>query len=331
MTRARVLAGTALAALLLGAVPALATPARPSGEREALELLQGAARAGTSMTYAGTQETVAWRGAEAGSRRAQVSHDPTRGSLVDAEQPVADTAALDPRLLVLLAANYTLSVTGPGRCAGRAASTVTATRADGSVAGRFWIDQASGLLLRREVLDGQGGRLRDSAFVSVAVGRSGSSTPTAAPALPSSSTLTELRARGWQVPPTLAGGFRLFDTSLTTPRPGRDVLHLAYSDGLSSASLFTQRGRLGSDPVAGFEPETVAGRRVWVHQAAPERVVWAGQDRVWTLVSDAPEPAVRAAVAALPGRDAPDVDDGGLLARFARGLTRLLGMLNPFD
>lgn len=330
MTRARAVALTAFAALLLGAVPALAAPPSPSREREALDLLQEAARAGSSTTYAGTQETVSWRGAQAGSWRASVSHDPARGSLVDADQPVADTASLDPRLLVLLAANYDLSVTGPGRCAGRDTRTVTAARPDGSVAGRFWIDQDSGLLLRREARDEQGGRLRDSAFLSLAVSPSGSATPTVSRGLPSSSRLTQLREAGWQVPTTLAGGFRLFDTSLTTPAPGRDVLHLAYSDGLSTASLFAQAGRLGSEPVAGFAPETIGGRQVWVHQATPERVVWAGENRVWTLVSDAPSPAVRAAVAALPGADAPD-DDGGLVARFSRGLTRLLGMLNPFD
>ena len=83
--------------------------------------------------------------------------------------------------------------------------------------------------------------------------------------------------------------------------------------------------------MAGFAPETVGGRQVWVHDATPERVVWAGENRVWTMVSDAPSPAVRAAVAALPGLAAPDVDDGGLLARFGRGVARLLGMLNPFD
>ncbi|MBC7373851.1 MAG: hypothetical protein H7323_07670 [Frankiales bacterium] len=336
MIRARAVALTALATLLLGAMPALAAaPSRESDEQRALQLLQAAARAGSSMTYAGTQETAAWRGATAGSWRAVVSHDPTRGSVVDADRPLADTAVLDPRLLVLLASTYDLAVTGAGHCAGRASQVVTAARSDGSVAGRFWIDRASGLLLRREVLDEQGGRLRDSAFVSLSVGRSGSTTPTLPPGrlpgLPSASTVTELRARGWQVPTTLAGGFRLFDTSLTTVRPGQDVLHLAYSDGLSTASLFAQTGRLGTAPVAGFAPETVGGRQVWVHDATPERVVWAGENRVWTMVSDAPSPAVRAAVAALPGLAAPDVDDGGLLARFGRGVARLLGMLNPFD
>ena len=124
------------------------------------------------------------------------------------------------------------------------------------------------------------------------------------------------------MPEQLPDGFRLFET-----RPSGEVLHLAYTDGLSTLSLFAQDGRLGSEAVDGFAAERVGGRPVWVRRAAPERVVWSGGGRVWTLVSDAPEDAVRAAVGALPRDKAPD---DGLRARLGRGLGRLGGMLNPF-
>ena len=317
------------AGLLLGATPATAGPSRApqSAEREALELLQAAARAGRDLTYSGTQYVATWRG-RGTSALADVRHDPARGSTVDTTEPVAATAALDPRLLPLLAAAYDLRVTGPGSCTGRAARVVTASRADGTVAGRFWLDRRSGLLLRREVFDAHGQRVRSSAFVDLAVRpvAGGRRTRTSGE-LPQASSLRALREDGWRVPRTLPGGFRLFDTSLRTPRPGRHVLQLAYSDGLSTVSLFAQHGRLGTVPPHGFAPETVGSRPVWARHETTERVVWGGEGRVWTLVSDAPEASVREAVAALPGDQAPP---GGMQARLARGLGRLGGMLNPF-
>ncbi|MGI8535097.1 MAG: hypothetical protein ACR2K2_01110 [Mycobacteriales bacterium] len=139
--------------------------------------------------------------------------------------------------------------------------------------------------------------------------------------------LERLRSDGWRVPADLPEGFRLFDTRLSAPSPGAQVLHLAYSDGRSTVSLFAQRGRLGTEPPAGFVAEQVGKRPVWVRRETPERVVWSGEGRVWTLVSDAPPDAVMAAVGSLP-RDA--ARHGGLLARLGRGSARIAGMLNPF-
>ena len=344
MTRVRLLVPLLGAGLLLAGTPALASPTGTHvREREALDLLQAATRAGRDLTYTGTQVVDTWRGRDTGSARAEVHHDPVAGSTLDTGAPLAATAALDPRLLALLAAAYDLQVTGPGRCTGRAARVVTASRPDGTVAGRFWLDQRSGLLLQREVFDASGARVRSSAFVDLAVrsvsagvsaGAAGTEAGAAA-AFPQASVLRALREDGWRVPRTLPGGFRLFDTALRTLRPGQHVLHLAYSDGLSTVSLFAQRGRLGTAPVAGFTAETVGDRPVWVRHESPERVVWSGGGRVWTLVSDAPPASVRDAVASLPGDAAArdGVGDGWgeqLRARLARGLGRLGGMLNPF-
>ena len=347
MTRARLLFLAVGVGLLLGATPASAALDRvdgdravgdralgsqvvrdQAGERDALELLQAAARAGRDRTYSGTQRVATWRGRGTGAALAAVHHDPASGSTVDTDEPLADTAALDPRLLVLLAAAYDLEVTGPGRCTGRMARVVTAARADGTVAGRFWLDRRTGLLLRREVFDAAGERVRSSAFVAIDVRPAAGAGAVGPPrALPQASTVRALREDGWLVPRTLPGGYRLFDTAMRTPHPGRHVLQLGYSDGLSTVALFAQRGRLGTAPVPGFASETVGSRPVWVRHETTERVVWGGEGRVWTLVSDAPWSTVRDAVAALPG-DLAHRD--GFRARLARGLARLGGMLNPF-
>lgn len=284
-----------LVALVLVSVPARASLVRPpsgavaaQGEREALSLLRAAARAG---------------------------RDP------------ATAATLAASRLVLLAENYELVVLGDGTCSGRPVQVVEARRAGGAVAGRFWLACETGLLLRQQVFGPDGDQVRTRAFDD----RSATGTAVARVAgsqvgLPDRGSLEALLADGWIVPATLPGGFRLLRTSLSGQE--RDVLHLAYSDGLSSLSLFGQQGRLGTAGLAGFEVETVASRPVWVQHAAHERVVWSGGGRVWTLVSDASSTRVREAVATLPRDEAPRT---GLLSRLSRGTARLAGLLNPFD
>ena len=334
--RHRLLAGAIGAGVVLATAPALAEVdagrGSSSSEAGAVDLLEQAVDAGRRLTYRGTQYVATWRGDTTSSALVDLEHDPARGSVVtsDADLPVASTAVLDPRMLTRLAATYDLEVVGPGRCTGRDAAVVEARDAGGRVAGRFWVDRQTGVLLRRDVFDSEGRRLRSSAFVDLTVS---DRAPAAAPLIalhtrtgqerPAGGAVDRLRGDGWHVPAELPQGFRLFETRLAD-----GVLHLAYTDGLSTLSLFAQRGALGSAPMANFSAESVEGRPVWVRRSAPERVVWAGGGSVWTLVSDAPEESVRAAVAALPRDPAPD---SGLAARLSRGLARLGGMLNPFD
>lgn len=339
MTRRRLLAAAVGAGVLLATCPALGAVDRGEtggdlAEVEALALLEQAAQAGRRLTYSGTQFVATWRAGSTHSALLELTHEPGRGSVVtgaDDEAAAAGTAVLDPRMLVQLGAAYSLSVSGTGRCAGRSASVIEARRSGGELAGRFWVDRDSGMLLRREVYDAQGRRVRSSAFVDVevdarpsvggvpvvAVGaRTGSERP-------SDAAVQRLRALGWHVPESLREDFRLFETRLSG-----DVLHLAYTDGLSTLSLFVQDGRLGSRGMSGFSVQSVGGRPVWVRQEAPERVVWSGGERVWTLVSDAPHEAVLSVVGGLPRDPAPDT---GMRSRLSRGLSRLAGMVNPFD
>jgi sigma-E factor negative regulatory protein RseB len=106
------------------------------------------------------------------------------------------------------------------------------------------------------------------------------------------------------------------------------VLHLSYSDGQMTLSLYAQRGRLGGTKLAGFTRQQVRGAPVWVRPTTPERVVWGGGGRVFTLLSDAPADEVRAAVVVLPHEKPAKT---GFFARIGRGLARLGSWLNPFD
>jgi sigma-E factor negative regulatory protein RseB len=344
--------------LLLTAGPGAAAPGRSdeeaAGEAGALRLLEQAAEASRTLTYSGTKYVAAWRASGSSTSLVDVRHDPRRGLRlrvaptaaapgspgpdgVGEDALVLAATALDAELLEALSRTYDLRVAGTGRCTGRDADVVEARRgAGGTVAGRFWLDRETGLLLRREVYDAGGRRLRSSAFVDlrtrpaspvVAAGAERREVGGAGEPL-SSGELSRLRREGWPVPEGLPDGFVLFDARHRAHAGADGVLHLAYSDGLSTTSLFVQRGELGSAPPQGFVRRSLADRPVWVHDGAPERVVWSGAERVWTLVSDAPDAAVAAAVGALPHAGVPD---DGVRSRLARGLRRVGGWINPFD
>jgi sigma-E factor negative regulatory protein RseB len=351
MTRLRLLLLVAGAGTLLAGLPATAvgqqagpestTSGTAAEEPRALQLLTAASRAARARVYSGTQYVSSWRADMASSSVADVQHTsdgrsvisvrPTAGGVADSM--VALTTDLDARLLQLLADHYALDVAPDVTCNGRLAHVVEASRSGvagvGAVAGRFWIDAASALILRREVFDTAGRLVRSSAFATIEVGGAAAGPVEATAAATDGLTaadLDRLRADGWQVPATLPGELELFDARLRT-HDGERVLHLSYSDGLSTLSLFAQRGRLGSTRMAGFTKQKLGRAAIWVRPASPERVVWGGGGRVFTLLSDAPPDAVHAVVTALPHEKLPKT---GLLARLQRGLARLGSWLNPF-
>jgi hypothetical protein len=321
--------GTLLVGLPAGAAPS-PSPGVVAGEAQALTLLTAAATAARTRTYSGTQYIATW--SPDSSHVAEVRHTPAGGSVVSV-RPTAGTEAadvtvgtdLDVRLLRLLARHYDLVVAPDQPCTGRTAHVVEARRPGGSVAGRLWLDGDSALVLRREVYDGGGALVRSSAFASLDVEPGTSAVP------PSESAQVDaagLRQAGWDVPDRLPGGLELYDARTRT-HDGEDVLHLSYSDGLSTLSLFSQRGRLGTEPMHGFAKQQVGRASVWVRASgSPRRVVWGGSGRVFTLLTDAPPDAVRDVVQALPHDSAPR---RGFFARIGRGLSRLASWLNPFD
>jgi len=319
--------------LSLGALPAPAIRTTTS-ERQALDLLWKAARAGRDRAYSGTQYVSSWSTAGTSSLVVDLQHVPGKGVLVrraGATTPTAaDTtgaAALDPRPLAVLEKHYSVTVAAQlGQCAGRTAHVVEARRrGDSALAGRFWLDSETGLLLRRELYDPAGRAVRAAAFVDLqmTVSHPWAAPPQAAPAggaaTMSTRELEGLRRAGWSAPAVVGGGLELFDA-----RHRSGVLHLSYTDGLFAVSVFSQRGHLNPESVKGWQRVKMNGTSVWTRPGLSQRVVWAGDGWVRTVVADAPGPVVSATVMAFPASADESFPD-----RVQRGLHRMASWLDP--
>lgn len=342
MNRTRTIASSALPILIslafVGVGAARAVPAGAPGSDDdpaAVALLARAVDAAVSLSYSGTQFVGVWGAAGSGSavvevrqraggarevRAVPASGLVARWNRTDVQVPV-DAVAAGPALDVLAAA-YRLRLRGSDTVAGRVATLVSADR-DGRPAARLWLDRATGLLLRLEVLDGQGRLVRSSGYVRLDV-----EAPAVAPAairlaaasgpqLLGGDAMARLTAQGRPTPPDLPGGFRLHDSRRTG-----DLLHLTYTDGLSGVSVFLQRGRLDASGLTGFTAERWGERTVHVGRGWPLRVVWQDGAEVATLVADAPEDRVRAIVAGFPA-GTPD-DAGARLGDRIRAMLRAL-------
>ena len=374
-------AGLALRALCLALVSltavSLSQPlvgrAEAADEVDARALLARAVHAARDLAYSGTQYVVAMPGTGTASAVMEVQHLPGRGSQIHVrETPEAPDARIfdaDPSSLVdldataldVLARRYRLATSAEAATVvGRSADVVTASRRDGSVAGRFWVDHETGLLLRREVLDKTGRLVRSSAFVDLAIGPKAqlrsvdAEPPTNAVPSPWSRRLplseaANLGAEGWHVPTQLSGGggadgkpagsaagsadgsadgsMELFDIRIGATRSGDEIVHLSYTDGLSTLSIFEQRGRLDDGGMPGWHPTSVAGKRVWTTGTAPEQIAWSGRTMVYTVLADATPEQLDSAVTSLPHSS----QDHGLWHRLVGGLKKIGSWLNPFD
>lgn len=210
-----------------------------------------------------------------------------------------DVVALGPSPEV----KYAMSVV-PGPVVAGRATDVVEVRLRGSERPRerLYLDRAGGLLLRWELLDARERPYRSVGFVSI----SPSATASAAP---SHSAHREPGPAGevdppYAAPERLGAGYRLVGAY---DKAG-DLVHLFYSDGLHTLSVFEQRGRLkaGAMP-AGAQRMELAGHPVRAYSTSVgETVVWEGDGVVYTVVSDAPWSDVAAAVDALPHAERPN-------------------------
>jgi hypothetical protein len=356
-------AAVLLAVALLLVVPVL-TPAAPRAAAAdsdddplAVDVLQRSARSWSAVSFTGTQYLT--RGGDSGTAGAvvEVVHragGPTRVHVLGAgrhEVPASGArgwlASAGP--VDLLVDAYQVRLAGRESVVGRSAEIVEAWRSDGTLAARFWVDTATGLPLRRELLDPRGSVSQASAFVELAVqGRlggvvagmaEGSRAPGASggggvrpvgtgtgPAL-GRDDLEALRHQGMVCPEELGDGLVLYEARRVRVDHGGTAVQLSYSDGLVSLSVFEQPGRLDGDRLEGFSSRQVGAGTVWTRPGPPSWATWSTGESVVTVVSDDPAlvPAVVAAV--------PPGDEGGqgLVARLARTASRVAGWFNPFD
>ena len=359
-TSPRATVGVATITALLCVVTAGAVAAIAAGEAsddgqgsaasdpKAVLLLIGAVRAQRLRSYSGTEYVCAWTQGSAATSVVDVQHVAGSGTYVQVQpsvaapgsslqepEQVASTAdplavpAVEGGPLDLLRRNFVLTLGAPDA----AKAQVQAHRRDGTMAAAFWIDTPTGLPVRREIFDSAGRLVRASAFVELHLLKNVVTTATtAAPQVTAPETalnstdIASLRRQGWIMPPQLPGGMVLYDVRAQGAGT-KQVLHLSYSDGLSTASVFVQRGRLAAQALGGWAKTTMGGA-VYLHDyGLGRRVTWSGHGHVYTVVADAPPASVVAMVKSFPHGER----HRGMWGRLRHGLARLGSWLNPFS
>jgi len=333
------------------AAPAGGTPsARRPGSALAARLLTQAAQAAVLTSYQGEEIVSHWgtsggtvvvsdiwhvSGGQSVTRTLPAgtysSSEPYLSSDTDGQWPEG-VLGVTTQLVSLLETHYVVVYAGTGSADNRAAQIVEAWRDDGSLAARFWLDDATKLPLEREVFDTSAHVISEDVFINVqfenqapvvvpAGGPADPQGPWTAP-LPARQLLA-LRARGWLVPSQLPEGLTLFTGAQTSTSTGT-VLDLGYSDGLSVVSLFEQRGNLAAK-LAGWQKITVAGHAIYAAEPDQRSLTWSSRGMVYTVMADAPTQTVDDVIGALP-HDRPP----GFWKRMSRGFARLASWANPF-
>ncbi len=319
-------------------------PAKKLTEVKATKLLFQAGQAGDELTYTATQVvslsrdderiTTTIRVASVGGSGTELSptgsgHHPAGAATYIASD--SSTRMADADLIDRLADRYALRGWKAQSYGGRDAYVVEAVEptiasADGSldgVAARWWLDTRTGLLLGQETYDGRGNvvvasRLGDLRFDTSAA----QSSTVAAPAARTTATLTlsravQLRRDGWVCAEQLAGLPLLRLRTDQTDDP--TLVHLVYSDGLTTLSVVEQRGQLSGAPSGSTHSATLGA---WVTAGMPTTATWTSGDVVLTAVTDGSRETLAAAVAALPhqARRQPTT-----MERVRAGWSRILG------
>ena len=205
-------------------------------------------------------------------------------------------------------------------------------RSRGVVREILHLDEETGLVVRRETRDADGEPSRVVAYTSLVVDRDVRARPTeheddeAEQVALDPVERRSLAERGLPASAELPGGFVLLDASEVR---GTDLptVHLVYGDGLYTLSVYVQEGRLARRATRqAVELRTPHHDEVvWRWPGSePRRIVWSGDRRTFTAVTDAPTGVLLAAVDGLPNDPATST-----LGRLARGFSRVADHLLP--
>lgn len=347
-------------ALLWGtmAADAATSDAHPPSDPDAARLLRNADKAARATAYQGTEFMTSWQQGGAATATAGVTHSPGDGTIMTSggakggpdsvsfesdsalDRDQAGAGGLSAGMIDLLMANYSVIRAADGQACGRPATVIEARRSDGTVAGRFWIDRDTGVLLHRDLLDGQGRTVISTGFRDFTVSTTAPSTggtrnnaDRTVPRLLGANVSLWARGSGvptvggWRAPRSLPEHLSLFQSRRTADASQPGIVHLAYSDGLSTVSIFIQRGRLDQSRMSGWRRVFVHGRPVYERDAQQKWAVWDAGGQVYTVLADSPQSTANAVVAALPHGA---MDDSGFWGRLRRGGDRIASWLNPF-
>lgn len=349
MIRARpvaVLLVGAVGLLLIAPASAAGKPHGASGwddgdDARAVARLERAAVALEQVSFSGTRVVSSWGRGTSTTVLVDVEHVAGQGTLVRMRGGgvADDTAAFlaagegdSPQRpgfgtdsLQLLTGSYDVRTGSPGRVAGRAAEVVLVSRRADLVA-KIWVDEHSGLPLRREVFDSAGRLAIESAFIDLRVDDGAfiahlpPSTPHAGAEPVDRADVPDLEQRGWACPRQV-GSLQMVGVERMS-----SALHVSYSDGLSRVSVFEQRGALRAESLAGFSRTRLGGIVVHLRVGMPSYAVWEDSGTVYTVVSDAPVDTIAEVVASYPHSDG---SDDGFWSRVGGGMGRLSAWAVP--
>jgi len=343
---------------LMVAAPATARPASvDAGTDDVTWWLARASAAQSGLAWSGNRLVATWSSGLTTSSLDDVVHEPGRGLTVRAHAASSGTvaggghgqdvttpdrpdgtpyleaaAAGAPAPLSLLMSHYDVSLDRPGQVAGRRTHSLLLRR-NGSTAARLWLDDATGLLLRREVYDAAGRTTAAMAYLDVTVGPSPTPVATTVALAARPGGVDAIRRSGWVCPAGIGSGgsdLVLYDARTLSATEGRTpIMHLTYSDGLSSLSVFEQRGTLDPVAVQGYAVTGSGSRRMHVRRGLPTQAVWQSGPTVVTVVSDAPTGQLAAVVAAMPSTPAPTTARAGWMATASRAVLRAARWVTP--
>ena len=317
--------------------------AQPLDQAAAARLLQRAASAAATVSYTGVQTVRAERAGEDVSATVRVTARAGEARftrLLGADQrrigadlvtPTVATRFNDSDVVARIANRWVLSGWTGATVAGRSAHLVEARHSSAPAgsrpAARWWLDTGTGLLLGQEAYDPTGAPTLTAGFTSVRIGRQ----PEVAahlpprpspPATTASLTLGQrgtLQRSGWVCAAEVSG---LDLVRLRTDHPDNpDMLHLVYTDGVTTLSLIEQRGRLAAAPAGStWNPQLGA----WVREGTPTVASWQSGPVVLTVATDAQADRLAAVLGALP-HDPPG--DRTTMERVRAGWARILDAL----
>jgi hypothetical protein len=206
---------------------------------------------------------------------------------------------------------YTFDLMPGAKIAGRVADELAVrVRASGAVIERSFFDEETGLLLRRDRLDGKGHIVRQIAYTEISPPLP---VPPVTPRLPAPGPGRHDRGpsglkpgqHSMVAPERIGDGFRL---------SGRDLdangnVQLYYSDGVLHASVFERAAELDWDRLpSGGTKGKIAGHDVQQYSSpSASEVVWERGGTTYVLVTDAGPSEISAMVQSFPRERSPSV------------------------